>query len=518
MASLPAEAATRDFGDDPADFSGGNETFYLEQVTIDDDDEEEEYEYEEVMVDDDDVAGEGDEDLDQALRTLKLKEGMAVDDPPPPPEKPEVHERSEVVDDFVRNFLRKQGLNGTLDMFQREWYQLQQDGKLKDEDIGTVPDVYLRNRYLRDEVKVMKEKVEKMEAIAHKARTTWDKFRKERDFHKMHHKRVVQEKNKVITDLKRLKNHYADYEPTLAAMRKKYEAAIKEKMMMKLERDRLKAKVFALEQQVAQLEAIRPTQEAEPQKQPRPRPAGAQLPKQPRPNPNIGLQEDPRPVDQYNANGTNRAHDASVAAVAHHPTKPIIATASDDCTWKLWTVANNELVMSGDGHTDWLSSVEFHPTGSHLATGSGDTTVKLWDFRTASCSATFTDHTQAVWDVAWHDLGDFMVSASMDHTAKLWDCVIGKCRATFRGHVDSINSVCFQPFSENICTGSGDKTVSLWDCRTSLCIQTFYGHMNACSSVAFSSRGDRVASTDADGVVKVWDVRKVRALRGSRDA
>lgn len=41
--------------------------------------------------------------------------------------------------------------------------------------------------------------------IAARASGTWDKFKKERDFHRMHHKRVAQEKNKLITDLKRLK-------------------------------------------------------------------------------------------------------------------------------------------------------------------------------------------------------------------------------------------------------------------------------------------------------------------------
>lgn len=505
--------ATRQFLDE-GERSGGEDTFYLEQVTIDGEEEEDDYDYEGVELDDDDFADEGDEDLDQALRSMKLKQGMAVEDTLPLPEKPEIQERPEVVDDFIRNFLRKVGLHRTLDSFQREWYALQEEGKLKEEDVGAVPDVYLRNQFLRDEVKVMKETVEKMEQVAHKARSTWDKFRKERDFHKMHHKRVVQEKGKLIADLKRLKSHYADYEPTLGAMRKKYEAAMREKMMMKLERDRFKAKVAALEAQVAQLQMQRPAEEPEDvSARPRARPAGAALPKQPRPNPHMALSEEAREVDSFALQSTVPAHEMGIAALAHHPSKPIVATASDDCSWKLWTASAGELVMSGEGHTDWLSSVEFHPYGSHLATGSGDCTVKLWDFRTASCAATLSEHTQAVWDCAWHDMGDFVVSASMDHTAKLWDTTTAKCKSTFRGHVDSVNSVCFQPFSENICTGSGDKTVSLWDCRTALCIQTFYGHLNAVSSVAFSLRGDRVASTDADGVVKLWDVRKVSAAR-----
>lgn len=36
----------------------------------------------------------------------------------------------------------------------------------------------------------------------------------------------------------RLKEHYASYEPTLTTLKQKYEVALKEKMLTKLERDR----------------------------------------------------------------------------------------------------------------------------------------------------------------------------------------------------------------------------------------------------------------------------------------
>lgn len=45
--------------------------------------------------------------------------------------------------------------------------------------------------------------------MAVQASATWDKFRKERDFHRMHHKRVAQEKNKLIHDMQILKKHYS---------------------------------------------------------------------------------------------------------------------------------------------------------------------------------------------------------------------------------------------------------------------------------------------------------------------
>ena len=61
------------------------------------------------------------------------------------------------------------------------------------------------------------------------------------------------------------------------------------------------------------------------------------------------------------------------------------ATASDDSTWKMWSLPTGELIMSGEGHRDWVSDVAFSPTDPQLATTSGDSTVKLWDFKSASC-------------------------------------------------------------------------------------------------------------------------------------
>lgn len=82
----------------------------------------------------------------------------------------------------------------------------------------------------------------------------------------------------------------------------------------------------------------------------------------------------------------------TISALAMHPKKSILATASDDFTWKIWTLPAGELIMSGEGHKDWVSGVDFHPKGSHLVTCSGDCTVKVWDFINASCTNTFTDH------------------------------------------------------------------------------------------------------------------------------
>ena len=140
---------------------------------------------------------------------------------------------------------------------------------------------------------------------------------------------------------------------------------------------------------------------------------------------------------------TFKGHLMGVTSLSYNPKKDIIATGSDDTTWKLWSVPNGDLIMSGEGHVDWVGGVEFHPKGNLLATASGDGTVKIWDFVRACCAQTFAEHGQPVWKVAYHDTGDFLLSCSMDHTVKLWDMNMSRSRFTFRGHVDSVNSIQF---------------------------------------------------------------------------
>lgn len=119
----------------------------------------------------------------------------------------------------------------------------------------------------------------------------------------------------------------------------------------------------------------------------------------------------------------------TISSIAMHPKKSILATASDDMSWKIWTVPKGELIMSGEGgHKDWISGIDFHPKGLHLATSSGDSTIKIWDFVNKGAIHTFKDHVQPVWNIKFHDTGDFLVSASMDHTCKIFDLAVGKAR------------------------------------------------------------------------------------------
>lgn len=487
-------------------------------------DEEDDFKYEEVLVDQDDDEEEED-DILNAFHSLQMKtpksptHGNEFQSSSQVLNQSITQVRPSVVDDFIRNFLIKAGMKKALEIFNTEWYELQSKGRLPNELSTAVPDIYLRNEDLDQQTRQLRQQVEKMNQVAVRAQATWDKFRKERDYHRMHHKRVIQEKNKLIDDIRRLRNHMRSYEPAIEELKKRHEAAIKEKMLVRLERDRLKARVKALEEQVLSLTQPQIPEDANSKQRSATRSVRKHAvfpPDNPQANPFASVDFDSANFDMYQNKKTFKGHVNSVSAVAFHPKKSIFATASDDETWRLWTFPDCELVMSGEGHTSWLSGVHFHPHGSHIVTSSGDATLKIWEFAQAKCTHTFTDHTQAVWGCEFHHGGDFVVSCSMDHTSRIWDLIAGKCKQTLRGHVDSVNAASWQPYTANVCTASGDKTVSVWDGRTGLCVQTLYGHSNSVNHLAVTNRGDTIISADADGVVKVWDIRMVTEV-GSID-
>ena len=130
--------------------------------------------------------------------------------------------------------------------------------------------------------------------------------------------------------------------------------------------------------------------------------------------------------------------------MALHAKKAIVATAGDDCTWKIWNLENSENIMTGEGHKDWIAAIDFHPAGSHLVTGGGDKSIKVWDFISSSIAHTFVDvHTGPVWKLKFHDTGDFVLSASGDGSIKLFDLNSLKMRQYFRSHTDSVNGLNF---------------------------------------------------------------------------
>uniref|UniRef100_A0A8C4RY70 Sperm-associated antigen 16 protein n=1 Tax=Erpetoichthys calabaricus TaxID=27687 RepID=A0A8C4RY70_ERPCA len=512
--------------------------FYLERVSVSEYNEDD-YQYEEVQPDEDWSLGDASEDLESAMKAVigQLEETEATPRRPASTKEAQT-KHPEIVDDFLRNFLIKMGMHKTFDCFQTEWYEMMYRGILNLEQMAFVPDVYVQNQLLDNELKSLRKQIESYKQAAFKAAEIVVKLQKERDFHRMQYRRVVQEKNRLIGDIKRVKKHYASYEPALKQLNDKYKTALKQKMLTSLERDRAVAEVTGLQATLRNVkpeydmppsssssQELRETQDdrkqdsealepRQPSKYVRSRhPNDSEFPVDTRVNPYLSqIKATASHKSGYRLASTLNVHELPVSSLALHPRKQVIVTTGDDHLWKMWSLPSGDIMMTGEGHSDWLSSCCFHPGGGKLATGSGDTTVKIWDFAKGECVLTFEGHSHAVWGCAWHSCGDFLASCSMDNTGKIWDLNSERCRYTLRGHADAVNSIVFLPFSNTLLTSSADKTLSLWDARTGLCAQTFYGHLHSCNDANFNMMGDTIVSCDSYGTVKLWDVRRMTAM------
>ncbi|RKP19508.1 WD40 repeat-like protein, partial [Rozella allomycis CSF55] len=431
--------------------------------------DDEEIEYHEIPLDDVDMSDieEEEESLDKVVQMLHQKNFMDQQVQSDGCQKnnfasSEIKRYTETLDDFIRNFFIQYELENSLDAFQN--------------DLPEVDDLQSQNIVLNAELHKAQEEIQ-----AYKSSIA--------DFHRLHHKRIAQEKNRLLSDYKKLANKLEQIEPTLKHWQQKYELLMKEKTMITLERDKMidekSGSVLdfihinvALQNNIARNnDDGRKSVQLSSNKA-----LGNYLPNEDRNNPFAENSEKLTSLSSkalsYKAGLSIKAHSMAVSS------KNLLLSTSDDRTWKLWSVPSGEHIRTGNGHKDWVADSDFHPN-------SGDGTIRLWNIDNGQTVRQLKDHTQPVWTCAFHDLGDFLASGSMDQTARLFD-------------LRTVNFVTFKPYTNLLWSCSGDRTISQWDARTGICTQSLYGHMNA---------GTLFVSCDLDGVVKVWDTRNTRELK-----
>lgn len=90
--------------------------------------------------------------------------------------------------------------------------------------------------------------------IAEQAKSTWEKLRKERDFHRTHQDRVNGEKVTISQNIKKMRDLHEDYEEKIEEIQRKHLYAVKEKALLKLEKDKLQNRVNEIQQEIKSIE------------------------------------------------------------------------------------------------------------------------------------------------------------------------------------------------------------------------------------------------------------------------
>jgi len=93
----------------------------------------------------------------------------------------------------------------------------------------------------------MRTELDSAKVIAEEAKSTWEKLRKERDYHKTHQNRVNDEKLEINQTIKEIKANHEEFDDRIEEVKKKLLDTTKEKALLKLEKDKLQKKAFALQ-------------------------------------------------------------------------------------------------------------------------------------------------------------------------------------------------------------------------------------------------------------------------------
>ncbi|KAN0100425.1 WD40-repeat-containing domain protein [Tylopilus felleus] len=129
---------------------------------------------------------------------------------------------------------------------------------------------------------------------------------------------------------------------------------------------------------------------------------------------------------------TLKGHEGELNMLKCNPSRTRLATCSDDATARIWNIehVHSEKPISTavvlKGHKRWLTSIKWCPNNQAgerelVATASFDCTARLWDSVTGDCLKVFTDHTNYVFALSFSPDGSLLASGGGDGTLVMYD-------------------------------------------------------------------------------------------------
>lgn len=143
------------------------------------------------------------------------------------------------VDDFLRNLLGRLRLVRTLRSFESEWYGSAHKQMLQGLQRADLPDALKHHQLLQRQLQRARKETERLREEVLDAAEGFMMVQREKDFHQLQHRRDFHHKNMLIEDISWLQNHIAPYELALQQIENRYQAALKQKMLISIEKKRI---------------------------------------------------------------------------------------------------------------------------------------------------------------------------------------------------------------------------------------------------------------------------------------
>ncbi|XP_023183540.1 striatin isoform X4 [Xiphophorus maculatus] len=175
----------------------------------------------------------------------------------------------------------------------------------------------------------------------------------------------------------------------------------------------------------------------------------------------------------WNPKFTLRSHFDGIRALTFHPVEPVLITASEDHTLKMWNLQKTapakkstsldvEPIYTFRAHRGAVLSVVMSSTGEQCFSGGVDGTIQCWNtpnpnidpydsYDPSVLRGELSGHTDSVWGLVYSSAHQRLLSCSADGTVRLWDAnTTSPSLAVFNenkklGVSSSVDLVCSEP-------------------------------------------------------------------------
>jgi len=205
--------------------------------------------------------------------------------------------------------------------------------------------------------------------------------------------------------------------------------------------------------------------------------------------------------------------DARITSVAVSPDCKLVAIGSLNKHVTVWSVDGLALKFKFEGHQRAARHVVFSPDGTTLASASDDGTVRMWSMADGQCIAVLrVDRLDLpVQSIAFSPDGSRLVSAYGGHQSiYIWDLAEMKVKCIINACYGSLQRVVFSLDGSKLysCATHDSPSIRVWDVTTTQCLPALEGHRLAVNKLVFFPDGVTLASVSEDRSVVIWNSRK----------
>jgi len=231
--------------------------------------------------------------------------------------------------------------------------------------------------------------------------------------------------------------------------------------------------------------------------------------------PDLNPLDEVKRLESIGSYATHQSTAPGILCVDVHKTDSTrIATGGIDGQVLLFNAKTEKPAQKLQGHSKKVTAVSLHPDKPVVMSASQDATVKIWTCTSAdwtsqyTCAHTIRKHQAEVTDLSIHPIGDYLLSASLDKSWAIHDFATGRCVRHMQDLETAYPCLKFHPDGLILAGGTEEKTVVVWDVKEQATVATLSGHEDVVETVTFSGNGYYLVSGSRDGVVKLWDLRK----------